>query len=162
MYQFKTKYGEAIIREANRDDYPQIAGMFADNHLYVPMWSEIEKLSMVATIDDKVVAYIWACVGNCTTAYLDHLLVDEDYRDDKDKESGRSVVGLQIGIELLRNLIRRGTTRVVCTLMDDFYGRCMARLYQDAGFQIVNSLGVARGNIHEVTTGLMKRLSNAN
>lgn len=162
MTNFKTIYGKAIIREAKHDDYPSIVALMSNNELQIPIWSEIEKLSMIAIVNDKIVAFIWACVGNCTTAYLDHLIVDRKYRDDKDSNMSRTTIGIQLCMEMFRELMRRGTTRLVCTLMDDIYGKCMARAYDDLGFTIVQSLGVARGNLCEITSNLIKRVSNEN
>jgi hypothetical protein len=153
----ETKFGDVEIKEATVVDYPRIAHLLRHNEHRVPTWSEIRDLSVVAICNGDVIGFIWACTGASTSAFLDFLVVDSNYRSDKTEDEKRSTIGLALGVDIIRRLKERGVTRLVCNIMDNMYGKCLAQFYKRIGFEIVNSLGVGRANLDTVFTNMLER-----
>ena len=145
------------IRKATEYDYAGLCDLFYNNQMSVPLWEEIKEYGIVAVEGDVVVGYVWAITGNCNTAFIDHLVVNKEYRVERNDGMGRAKLAVDICAKLIADLISIGVTKLTTTVMDNIYGPALAKTYKSIGFEFVNCLGLASGDSVDILKAMGDR-----
>lgn len=143
------------INKATVENYNDIKSLFDRNQQACPEWDEISEYGLVALDNDKLIGYIWACIGDSKAAYISHLVVDRDHRV-KDDTMGRSLVALSLGARMFEDLSKLGITRAVATIQDNQIGDILAETYKKIGFSLIQCKYIARGNPSVISDNLKR------
>ena len=118
-----------MIRHATTGDLDGIFDLLKKYDFNVMSPSEMfSGIPFVAIEDGKVVGFLW-CMVSCRVGFCNILVVDEDYR--RKTEHGRSEIGVELGIEVMKEMHVRGVTKFVTVVGDRPWRDSLLRLYRD-------------------------------
>lgn len=125
----------------NNEDYNGVTALCRKYDLATFSREEIASGTGFVAISDKtVVGFIWA-LHSGSMAYIDILVVDEEFREKG--SNGRSKVGIDLGVNLFAFLCKIGITRAYCLIRDGEIGEMLNQFYSQ-------HLGMVNRNIKAV------------
>ncbi len=141
------------IRQFEICDYEQVGNLLQKYDLET--WSLDEMNSgfgYVARVNGKIVGFIWGLIAG-KIGIIDHLVVDEDYRD-KGAE-GRTLIGYELAIAMFAKMVANETTLFFAVINDNKYNHSLLRFYRDKlGMKERKVLTIVKGKPTEVLRNL--------
>lgn len=122
-----------VIKPFTEYYYEDVVKLFNEMKWNVPTYNEIRQVGFVAVAEDKVVGFVWCLVGNCKTAYIDYLMVSEEYR--LKKNENRSIIGLMLSNAMFNYLFEAKIEKWICYTMPGEPGDSLGEFYDSIGFK---------------------------